>query len=59
MKANKVTLCLKCAWRATCKKKYILTTNSCPDYTEDLTLRKGDGKDAISKNDRRNTTKSE
>jgi hypothetical protein len=55
MKTNKITLCLKCAWRATCKKKYMLTSNYCPDYTEDLTLKKGDDKNATGKEYKRNS----
>jgi hypothetical protein len=58
MKTNKVTLCLTCAWRETCKKKYMLTTNNCPDYTEDLTLKKGDESYAVSKDDKRDIRKS-
>ena len=39
---NDRTLCVVCAWRATCNKKFTMdgaTTTRCPDFTKDLTLR--------------------
>jgi hypothetical protein len=36
------TICVTCAWRATCNKKFSMdgaTTTRCPDYTRDITLR--------------------
>jgi len=35
-------LCLNCAWRANCAKRFSMdsTTLHCPDYTEDISLRK-------------------
>jgi len=36
-------LCLNCAWRANCAKRFSMadsTTLHCPDYSEDVTLRK-------------------
>ena len=36
------TICVMCAWRATCNKKFSMdgaTTTRCPDYTRDLTLK--------------------
>lgn len=37
------TLCLNCAWRANCAKRFSMAdggTLHCPDYSEDVTLRK-------------------
>ncbi len=39
-------LCLNCAWRANCAKRFSMedsTTLHCPDYSEDVTLRKAEG----------------
>jgi hypothetical protein len=39
---NDRTLCVVCAWRATCNKKFTMdgaTTTRCADFTKDLTLR--------------------
>ncbi|MDH3998524.1 MAG: hypothetical protein OET90_06755 [Desulfuromonadales bacterium] len=36
-------LCLNCAWRANCAKRFSMsddTTLHCPDYSEDVALRK-------------------
>lgn len=36
-------LCLNCAWRENCAKRFSMddsTTLHCPDYSEDITLRK-------------------
>jgi hypothetical protein len=36
------TLCVICAWRQTCNKKFCMdgaTTTKCPDFTRDVTLR--------------------
>ncbi len=36
------TLCVICAWRSTCNKKFLMdgaTTTKCADYTRDVTLR--------------------
>jgi hypothetical protein len=36
------TICVVCAWRQTCNKKFSMdgsTTTRCPDYTRDVTLR--------------------
>jgi hypothetical protein len=36
------TLCVVCAWRQTCNKKFLMdgaTTTKCPDFTRDVTLR--------------------
>ncbi len=36
-------LCLNCAWRENCAKRFSMesgTTLHCPDYSEDVTLRK-------------------
>lgn len=35
------TICVICAWRQTCNKKFSMdgaTTTRCPDYTRDITL---------------------
>ncbi len=37
------TLCIVCAWRESCQKKYSFSTSGntkCPDYTRDLSLPK-------------------
>ena len=42
-------LCLNCAWRANCAKRFSMddsTTLHCPDYSEDVTLRKVEGQNA-------------
>lgn len=39
------TICVICAWRKDCKKKFSMdgaTTTRCPDYTKDLTLKDED-----------------
>jgi len=36
------SLCVTCAWRQTCKKKFLVdgtTTTRCADYTRDITLK--------------------
>jgi hypothetical protein len=36
------TICVICAWRQTCNKKFSMdgsTTTRCPDYTRDVTLK--------------------
>ncbi|HMK37118.1 MAG TPA: hypothetical protein VK463_18745 [Desulfomonilaceae bacterium] len=36
------TLCVICAWRQTCNKKFSMdgaTTTKCPDFTRDVTLK--------------------
>ncbi|MEJ2717865.1 MAG: hypothetical protein P8182_12105 [Deltaproteobacteria bacterium] len=43
--ADDRTICVMCAWRATCNKKFSMdgaTTTRCPDYTRDLTLKETD-----------------
>lgn len=40
------TLCVVCAWRETCQKKFSFSSSGnvkCPDYTRDLTLPKDEG----------------
>ena len=42
-------LCLNCAWRANCAKRFSMddsATLHCPDYSEDVTLRKVEGQNA-------------
>lgn len=43
-----VTICVICAWRQTCNKKFLMdgaSTTRCPDYTKDITLKKVDSSD--------------
>ena len=45
MTEDKRKLCLSCAWRANCAKRFSMensTTLHCPDYTEDVSLRKAE-----------------
>ncbi len=40
------TICVMCAWRQTCSKKFSMsgaTTIRCPEYTMDVTLKQADG----------------
>lgn len=42
MTEDRRKLCLNCAWRASCAKRFYMAdcaTLHCPDYTEDVTLR--------------------
>ncbi len=32
-------LCLICAWRETCQKKYSFTGGQCVDFTRDITVK--------------------
>ncbi|MDD3581940.1 MAG: hypothetical protein PHW74_13075 [Desulfobacca sp.] len=32
-------ICLSCAWRATCQKKFSFTGTYCPDYTRDVSVK--------------------
>jgi len=46
------TICVVCAWRETCQKKYSFSSSGgtkCPDYTRDLTLPKDNDKKTESK----------
>ncbi len=39
---NERTLCVICAWRQGCNKKFTMdgaTTTRCPEYTRDITLK--------------------
>ncbi len=39
---NGHTICVTCAWRQTCNKKFSMdgaTTTRCPEYTRDVTLK--------------------
>ncbi|PLX84804.1 MAG: hypothetical protein C0614_04845 [Desulfuromonas sp.] len=43
MSSDARTLCVVCAWRASCAKRFSMsadTTLHCPDYTEDVALKK-------------------
>ena len=42
---NNRTICVMCAWRQTCNKKFSMdgaTTTRCPEYTRDVTLKRPD-----------------
>jgi len=42
MSENSRKLCIVCAWRANCAKRFSMgddATLHCPDFTEDVTLR--------------------
>jgi hypothetical protein len=42
MTENGKTLCVVCAWRPTCNKKFSMdgsTTTRCPEFTRDVTLK--------------------
>ncbi|MFP3868766.1 MAG: hypothetical protein ACLFUU_11500 [Desulfobacteraceae bacterium] len=32
-------ICLTCAWRETCQKKFSFTGTYCPDYTRDVSVK--------------------
>jgi hypothetical protein len=52
--ADDRTMCVVCAWRATCNKKFSMdgaTTTRCPDYTRDLTLKETDSDTSRSQDD--------
>ena len=43
MTEDRRKFCLTCAWRANCAKRFSMgdgATMHCPDYSEDVTLRK-------------------
>ena len=43
MSEDRRTLCIVCAWRANCAKRFSMGDDSslhCPDFTADVTLRK-------------------
>ena len=43
------TICVICAWRQTCNKKFLMdgaSTTRCPDFTKDVTLRSDDSEDS-------------
>jgi hypothetical protein len=43
MSENNRKLCIVCAWRANCAKRFSMgddATLHCPDFSEDVTLRK-------------------
>lgn len=42
MRESDKTICVVCAWRMTCNKKFSMdgaTTTRCPDFTRDVTLK--------------------
>ena len=47
---NNRTICVVCAWRQTCNKKFSMdgaTTTRCPEYTRDVTLKRPDEEEAV------------
>jgi hypothetical protein len=36
---QEASICVVCAWRETCKKKYSFTGQHCLEFTRDLTLK--------------------
>jgi hypothetical protein len=53
MASNK-RYCSICAWRATCQKRFSVTTDAtgsvhCPDYTRDMTIKDQDIEEADKK----------
>lgn len=40
---EKIEICAICAWRGTCQKKFSISGRDlhCPDFAEDLSLKKG------------------
>lgn len=45
---NDQTICVICAWRLTCNKKFSMDGSSstrCPDFTRDVTLKVTEGSD--------------
>jgi len=51
------TLCVVCAWRATCQKKFSMsgTELHCPDFTRDLTLPKENDAEQKKEHEERNS----
>jgi len=48
MSEDKRTLCIICAWRANCAKRFSMGADEslhCPDFSEDVTLRKKAGQE--------------
>jgi hypothetical protein len=39
---NNIECCMVCAWRENCKKKFTISEGglNCPDFSEDMTLKK-------------------
>jgi hypothetical protein len=37
--AREASICVVCAWRETCAKKYSFTGQHCLEYTRDLTIK--------------------
>lgn len=47
------TLCVICAWRETCQKRFLKREGvsfRCPDFSKDVTIGKGEEKDDKGKN---------
>ncbi|MGO8760402.1 MAG: hypothetical protein ACLP2P_01440 [Desulfobaccales bacterium] len=42
---QEVSICLVCAWRATCVKRFSFTGQHCLEYTRDLTIKARPEKD--------------
>ena len=46
---HSASLCVTCAWRQSCNKKFLVdgtTTTRCPEYTRDVTLKEPVSKQA-------------
>ncbi len=44
--SNDIKSCVVCAWREQCRKKFFITSSAgqfnCPDFSYDISLKKGD-----------------
>jgi hypothetical protein len=40
-------ICILCAWRATCQKKFSISGRDvrCPDFSKDLTIKEAEGRE--------------
>jgi hypothetical protein len=47
--AQEASICLVCAWRETCVKRFSFTGQHCLEYTRDLTIKAKPGEEAPSK----------
>lgn len=45
--ADKVEICVVCAWRATCQKKFSISGKNmrCADFVKDVTIKEETGKE--------------
>ena len=49
---NERTLCVVCAWRKDCQKKFLRTESSlrCADYSRDMSIKDMSSKDGVKSN---------